>query len=547
VLCLIKVSFFFNPFVLAISESINVEREKICDDLADEACGDPLIFANSLSQFANVTSVSQSAMAANKDKYLLLERVKRLFPAQSKLSATTERLIALACAGLLGLHLNVNAKNQPAPAAFESTPIQKESINVMTEHETDSDTNAKGPSSNTVFTKPNMSTDNAGNQTEGMDETSVASSTTDNLAMTVQPTRRNVQNNEPLPEELVKRQTTVLLAKNNSINAHNAARNYIESAHENVKTAKTEVKQSQETTQTPQQLARSVYASTDKSSSFSLESPHALANIDQMIFAPISTNDTEFSVGARKWRNVVSQYFSEMQNQLPRVVTFNSKEQATADFTGMNTSLIAQIRIKDIKLVGAARKGIRTNIYSRWRNSKSGNSRTMATKWRDSRRVDNVQKTQRSPNLSNTPGLSDININSPIQSLETTKALHSRADLAKAKFVLEVIAEVVFVDATSYEYIGVGIKKIWLKSSNLEPSLLTLARDEEGSSNSRTKAYVNADIIKNAWDILISHIQNDVYQVATTIKNQELELYSSAPEVESQTANRSVTIAKMTH
>ncbi|MEP3924362.1 MAG: hypothetical protein ABJM37_01640, partial [Gilvibacter sp.] len=283
----------------------------------------------------------------------------------------------------------------------------------------------------------------------------------------------------------------------------------------------TEVKESQETIQTHQgQLTGRVYANTDKFSSFSLESPNALDNIDQIIFAPISTTDTEFSQGARKWRNVVSQYFSEVQSKQPRVITLTKNNaRATADFTGMNSSLIAQTRIKDVRLIDLARKGTRTNIHSKWRHQKTGETRAWNTKMRDSRRVGNFQTLQKS---TSTPGLTDIN--SPLQEFKMTGALNSKTDLTKTKFLLEVIAEIVFVDAINYEYAGYGLKKIWLDSANVEPDLLTLARHEGSPTNSRTRTERNADIIKNMWDILLSHLQYDVYQVATAIKNQELAL-----------------------
>lgn len=527
-LCLIKVLFFFNPLVLAIGKKISIERENICDDIAVKACGDPLTFANSLSQFADVTPVSQSAMAASKDKYLLLERVKRLFPNNGKLATSTERLIALICAGLLGLTLNVNAKNQPSPAEFEATPTQLETVYFPVKQDaTSSDIAEEIPSSEAEIAKP---TKGVNNEMASNDETAIASESVNNLNIAVKASQKPSLDKvplikstpniaaKPLQKPLENNQSLPLLAQNNATETSSAAGHYLALKNEKVKKAKKAVKQIKETIQTPQQPTGRVYASTDKFSSFSLESPNALDNIDQIIFAPISTSDTEFSKGARKWRNVVGQYFSEVQSQQSRVITLNSKDRATAVFTGMNSSLIAQIRIKDVKLLDVT-KGIKTNVISTIRYPTSGESRTMATKWRDSRRVDRAN-----PGLSDTPDLSDINISSPIQKLETTLALHPRADLTKVKFVLEVIAEVVFVDTSNYEYMGSGLKKIWLDSSNVEPALLTLARHEGSPTNSRTRTELNADIIKNMWDILISHLQNDVYQVATAIKNKELEL-----------------------
>tara|TARA_R110000751_G_scaffold15290_1_gene49241 strand:- start:56512 stop:59502 length:2991 start_codon:yes stop_codon:yes gene_type:complete len=527
-LCLIKVLFFFNPSVLAIGKKISIERENICDDIAVKACGDPLTFANSLSQFADVTPVSQSAMAASKDKYLLLERVKRLFPNNGKLATSTERLIALICAGLLGLTLNVNAKNQPSPAEFEATPTQLETVNFPVKQDaTSSDIAEEIPSSEAEIAKP---TKGVNNEMASNDETAIASESVNNLNIAVKASQKPSLDNvplikstpniaaKPLQKTLEDNQSLPLLAQNNATETSSAAGHYLALKNEKVKKAKKAVKQIKETIQTPQQPTGRVYASTDKFSSFSLESPNALDNIDQIIFAPISTSDTEFSQGARRWRNVVSQYFSEVQNQKPRVITLNRKDRTEADFTGLNSSLIAQIRIKDVNLLGPGQETSRPLIL---RNSTD--SSIMATKWRDSRR--------------STPGPSDNNISSPIQKLESTESLHSRADLKKVKFVLEVIAEVVFVDAINYEYVGSGLKTIWLDSANVEPDLLSLVRDRESPTNSRTQTERNADIIKNAWDILLSHLQNDVYQVAAAIKNQELELTLATAMENSPTKN----------
>ncbi|MDP5033060.1 M56 family metallopeptidase, partial [Paraglaciecola sp.] len=494
VLCLIKVLFFFNPFVLAISKKISIERENICDDLAVRACGDPLTFANSLSQFADVTPVSQSAMAASKDKYLLLNRVKRLFPNRGKLSTTTERLIALICAGILGLTLNVNAKNQPASVVFESTPRQSEPVSVVAEQNSSPSADFQNPEPVIKVTKSNATSKLATIEAGDKDDTVIAKGSSNNIVVAIKPSQQPAQtiktqtekalssvSEKPKQETTLKSLDSPLLARNNSTDTSSAARNYLEFANEKVKKTKPAEKQSKETIQTPQQPSARVYASTDKFNSFSLESPDALDDIDQIIFAPISTNDTEFSQGARSWRNVFSQYFSEVQNQKPRVITLNREDRAEADFTGLNFSLIAQIRIKDVEL------------FNLWKGAKTGNShtggsrdydtRTILQKTRDAQRVVNLRKSQ---NSSSNPDLDDANI--PLNELLTAKPITSKTDLTETIFFLEVIAEVVFVDAINYEYVGSGLKTIWLDSANVELALLTLAREEESASNSRTQA-----------------------------------------------------------
>ena len=128
--CMVKVLFFFNPFVLAISKQIDIQRENACDDIAVKTSGDPLTFARSLSSFAEVSANSQTALAATKDHYFLLSRVKRLFSKKQALSQTTERLIALLCIGMLGLTINVHANNAPTTKDPDTlTPKEVSEIN----------------------------------------------------------------------------------------------------------------------------------------------------------------------------------------------------------------------------------------------------------------------------------------------------------------------------------------------------------------------------------------------------------------------------------
>jgi beta-lactamase regulating signal transducer with metallopeptidase domain len=111
--CMVKVVFFFNPFVLVISSKIDIERENACDDIAVKTSGDPLTFAHSLSNFAEINTISHVALALNKNKYFLLARAKRLFSKQQALSNTSERFISLLCIAMLGLTLTANANTQP--------------------------------------------------------------------------------------------------------------------------------------------------------------------------------------------------------------------------------------------------------------------------------------------------------------------------------------------------------------------------------------------------------------------------------------------------
>lgn len=111
---LVKIVFFFNPFILAVCRNIEIERESACDDIAVNACGDPMVFALSLSRFAEFSQKQQTVLAASQDKFLLLGRVKRLFKHSIPVSAAIERLILLIGIAVFGLTLNVNAKDKGA-------------------------------------------------------------------------------------------------------------------------------------------------------------------------------------------------------------------------------------------------------------------------------------------------------------------------------------------------------------------------------------------------------------------------------------------------
>lgn len=124
--CVFKTLFFFNPILLWMNKQVDIERENACDDIAVSQCGDPLLFANSLSQFAEVDSQLNTAMAASKDNYYLLARVKRLFTHSKPLSAGAERLVAFLCIICLGLTVSVNADTTPVDttSALSSMSIE---------------------------------------------------------------------------------------------------------------------------------------------------------------------------------------------------------------------------------------------------------------------------------------------------------------------------------------------------------------------------------------------------------------------------------------
>lgn len=75
---IIKTLFFFNPFLRWISNQIDKEREHACDDIAIAISKNPVLFAHTLKEFANMSINQKPAMQITGNK-LLLTRITRLF------------------------------------------------------------------------------------------------------------------------------------------------------------------------------------------------------------------------------------------------------------------------------------------------------------------------------------------------------------------------------------------------------------------------------------------------------------------------------------
>lgn len=491
---LVKVLFFFNPCVLKISKNIDIERENICDDLAVKVCGDPLVFANSLSQFADVTPVSQSAIAATKDKYLLLARVKRLFSTQGKLATSVERLIALFCAALLGLTLNVNAKSQPSQMSHEpsvqpsmqlpAAPLQDEQPAIPKEEAVTTEAEIETP--------PQANTQ----QIASVPQTTVT-------ALSVKATEATeateaTKRNSKVPEFQVTSspQRPVKALQPEKPAATYAARDYIESE---VKAQIQTLNNSSQETKKPNTTTGRVFAHTSKFNMFSLESPVSLENINQLIFAPISTSKTQFLVGELKTRNISNEYFSEIQHNRPTVFSLNNADQSI--LSNLSSSLITQIRIKDVKM-----------SLGNTPDDDSGLGFGKST---------HVKRT----GLKNS--VLGSSYNSGVGTLKKQSVAYPNQQQTNDIFKWLVEIEVIFVHADSYEYVGYATKTVRINSSDLDATKINQPR----SAGSRTNADRNADMIKNVWDVLIEGIQNDVYQVATAIKNKEIKLTSGAPSM----------------
>ncbi len=117
--CAVKSIFFFNPFLVYLSKKIDQERENSCDDLAVSHCASTLTYASSISALTELGLSNRLTLAANADKYSVLNRVKRLFGDQPN-EKTTFQFFSSALIAMLGMVMAVNIQAVPYSTAKTS-------------------------------------------------------------------------------------------------------------------------------------------------------------------------------------------------------------------------------------------------------------------------------------------------------------------------------------------------------------------------------------------------------------------------------------------
>jgi len=92
----LEILFFFHPAIWWISSVIRAEREKCCDDLAVQVCGNPLTYAKALAQVETVhSSRHQLALAFGSKEGNLLYRVQRILEPDRKANNLSARLASV--------------------------------------------------------------------------------------------------------------------------------------------------------------------------------------------------------------------------------------------------------------------------------------------------------------------------------------------------------------------------------------------------------------------------------------------------------------------
>jgi len=132
---------FYHPAVWWLSRRIRQEHEHCCDDVAVQACGDPILYASALLGLEELRSPSHPipdlAPAASGGK--LMSRIQRLLHPHST-AALAAPLAALIPGLLLAMVLSIStlsATGAPKPASAPSDPVEMDFKQIRVKHQPD--------------------------------------------------------------------------------------------------------------------------------------------------------------------------------------------------------------------------------------------------------------------------------------------------------------------------------------------------------------------------------------------------------------------------
>ena len=99
----VDVILFFNPFARQLTGIIRKERENCCDDMVLQFCYEPHSYARALLTLEQnrIDSNALSLAATGKDKYFLLNRVKRILGKETASNPFNQKLVAYLLSALL--------------------------------------------------------------------------------------------------------------------------------------------------------------------------------------------------------------------------------------------------------------------------------------------------------------------------------------------------------------------------------------------------------------------------------------------------------------
>lgn len=130
---LITLFYFFNPFARWISSKMDEERENACDDIAVAVSGDPLFYANTLKEFAEMKNNYSPAVAIAGKKNMLINRIKRLFIRDASFSKTYGKVITIMTVFLISIGFSVSGHSDETKVAAEtfSLKLEKEPLSQL--------------------------------------------------------------------------------------------------------------------------------------------------------------------------------------------------------------------------------------------------------------------------------------------------------------------------------------------------------------------------------------------------------------------------------
>ncbi len=123
---LITLLYFFNPFARWISSKMDEERENACDDIAVAVSGDPLFYANTLKEFAEMKNNYSPSVAITGRKNMLINRIKRLFIRDVSFSKTYGKAITIMTIFLISIGFSVSGHSDEKKVAAETFSLKLE-------------------------------------------------------------------------------------------------------------------------------------------------------------------------------------------------------------------------------------------------------------------------------------------------------------------------------------------------------------------------------------------------------------------------------------
>ena len=130
---IITLLYFFNPFARWISSKMDEERENACDDIAVAVSGDPLFYANTLKEFAEMKDMYSPTIAMTGRKNLLINRIKRLFIHEASFAKIYGKTITIMAMFLFTIGYSVagySEEKKPTKDTF-SIKLEKEPLSKL--------------------------------------------------------------------------------------------------------------------------------------------------------------------------------------------------------------------------------------------------------------------------------------------------------------------------------------------------------------------------------------------------------------------------------